>query len=454
MDDLIEEVYIEDDHKHPKLILALLPIILQCFMTPLWLIVSVSCLPLYVMGLFIWGLPPILPAWSTFRKCFTAVFTDGKPADNIPWTNRVLLFLLFLDTLIKVPVNGVCWYIDELVYCAYHKVNIEEPVFMMTAPRTGSTQLSGYLQDDTENFIAPTAMETMFPYIWVWKIFVPIAIKLGLDKRLQNFSIFGQESFKRHVAVLLKPDTWDFLLRFWHFGVISFYLDASFFCWGFSFSKLDDPHCHHEDFFQRFVPFTDCMMKKVMYYRGNPKQRILIKGHFVVNASTFERQYPKGKFFAVVRNPLDCISSYINLLKAAVEDGPGKTMYGLYPATWKVIRDHVIRTQVPFCQQKMSFYKVPMDNKLVIPFTMYVNNLSATLQCIYSLCNIPVPDDVMSKAVRMQKTTHDYTKLRASYNSKFTKSLASLGVNERKLRERLSEYIEWMNSLEDYKKTN
>jgi len=31
------------------------------------------------------------------------------------------------------------------------------------------------------------------------------------------------------------------------------------------------------------------------------------------------------------------------------------------------------------------------------------------------------------------------------YNSKFTKILASLGVNE---------YIEWMNSLEDYKKTN
>ena len=94
-----------------------------------------------------------------------------------------------------------------------------------------------------------------------------------------------------------------------------------------------------------------------MYYCGNSKQRILTKGHFVVSASTFEQQYLKGKFFSVVRNPLDCISSYINLLKSAVEDGPGKKIYGLYPATWKVLRDHVIRTQVSFCEQKMSFTK-------------------------------------------------------------------------------------------------
>ena len=453
MDDLIEECEIADDHKRPKLIAASLPIILHCFTTPLWLIISLPCLPLFVLGLFIWGLPPIIPAWSSFYKCFVAVFTKGKPKDNIPLTNRVLLFMLFLDTLIKVPVNGVCWYIDELLYSSYHKVNIENPVFLLTAPRTGSTQLSDYLQDDSKNLIAPTVAETMFPYIWMWKIFVPIAVWLGLDKRLSNFSLFGQESYKRHVAVILKPDTWDFLLRFWHFGVISFYLDASFACWGFSFSKLD-PNCHCADFFQRLVPFTDCMMKKVMYYRGNPKQRVLIKGHFVVNASALEQLYPKGKFLAVVRNPLHCIPSYINLLKACVEDGPGKTIYGLFPATWKVLRDHVIQTQVPFCEQKMAFYKEPADNKLVIPFTTYVKNLSATLQSIYSFCDIPIPDDVMSNAVSLQNTTHDYAKLKASYDPKYCRTLASLGVNEKKLRERLSEYIEWMNSLENSKKTN
>jgi len=141
------------------------------------------------------------------------------------------------------------------------------------------------------------------------------------------------------------------------------------------------------------------------------------------------------------------------MIKTVAEDGPGNTQYGLFPTTWKVIRDFVLQTQVPYSEQEMSFYKVCSDNKLVIPFTMYVNDLSAALHRVYSFCNIPIPDDVISNAVKVQHTTHDYTKWKASYDPKFNKSLASLGVNEEKLKEKLSEYTEWMDSLE-YKKTN
>ena len=454
MDDILEQVDIAGDHERPKLISALKPILLQCFTTPLWLIIAVPCLPLFLLGLFIWGMPPIVPAWSAFCKCFMAVFTEGKREENIPLTNRVLILLRFFDTLVKVPVNGTCWYIDELVYPSYHKVNIDKPVFMITALRTGSTQLSKYLQDDTENFIAPTVAEVMFPCIWMWKLFVPIIMKFGLKERLSNVSMFGPESRKRQNTVMSYTDTFDSLLRIWHFGGCSFYLGSSFMCWGLSFSRLNEPECNHEEFFQTFEVFTECMMKKVMYYRGKPKQRMLLKGHFLVNANNFVQQYPKSKFFAVVRNPVDRFCSGINMLRAGAEDGPGRTKYGLFPTTWRVIRDYVIRTQIPYCEQEMLFYKQPADNKLVIPFTLYVNNLSATLQCIYSFCDIPIPDDVMSNAIELQTTKHDYTKHRASYNPKFNKSLTSLGVNERKLREHLCEYTEWINSLEDDKKTN
>jgi len=115
MDDLIE-VDIADDYQQPKLISALRPILFQCFTTLLWLILSVPCLPLFVLGVFIWGLAPIIPTWPSFCKCFAAVFTEGMSEDNIPSTNRVLLFLIFGDVLIKVPINGLCWYIDELLY--------------------------------------------------------------------------------------------------------------------------------------------------------------------------------------------------------------------------------------------------------------------------------------------------------------------------------------------------
>ena len=74
------------------------------------------------------------------------------------------------------------------------------------------------------------------------------------------------------------------------------------------------------------------------------------------------------------------------------------------------------------------------------------------MQSIYSFCNIPIPDRVLSKAVKLQKTTHDRSKLKDNYNPDFNRSLESLGVDEEKVREHLKEYMEWVNQLENCKK--
>ena len=92
----------------------------------------------------------------------------------------------------------------------------------------------------------------------------------------------------------------------------------------------------------------------------------------------------------------------------------------------------------------MSFYKDGQGNKLVIPFsynvaTVYVSSLSVTLQSVFSFCNIPVPDHVLSKATRLQNTTHNRIKCRPSYDSDFNRSLTSLGVDEEKVKEHLVE---------------
>jgi len=431
MDDIIQDVEIADDYWPPNFAFAVMMIFYYCISIIFWLTVSAACLPLFVLGLFVWGKPPMIPTWSSYYKYFVAAFTEGKLEENVPTTNRMLVILIVLCSLIKIPVNGLCWYIDELIFSSYHKVDIEEPVVMITAPRSGSTQLHDYLLNDTRNFIAPTVFEGLFPYIWAWKLVMPIILGLGLQDYLYNNSLFGKEATKRHRFMMLRAESWAGMLQAWHFGVCNFSLGSSFMNWGYS--------------------FTSCMMKKVMYCHGKPQQRMLLKGHFLLNARNFELQYPKAKFFVTLRNPVDRFGSHINFLKVLSEEG--KTLQGLFPATWRVIRDHVIQTQVPYCEQEMLFYKKPSHNKLVIPFTIYVNNLSATLQCIYSFCNIPIPDDVLSNAIRIQQSTHNFTKRRASYDPRFNRSLASLGVNKKRLKEHLNEYIEWINSIENQYET-
>ena len=98
-------------------------------------------------------------------------------------------------------------------------------------------------------------------------------------------------------------------------------------------------------------------------------------------------------------------------------------------------------TQTTYCKHEMIFYGQSEDNKLVIPFTMYVNNLCATLQRIYSFCNLPIPDHAVSNAVKMQNTTHSYLNCKTNYDLKFQ---MSPGVDEVKLRDNL---INWMEQV-------
>ena len=300
MDGILQEFEMIDDHQQPNFAFALMMIIYYCISIILWLTVSIAFLPFFVLGFLVWGKPPMIPTWSSYCNYFIAALTEGKPEENIPITNRIIVLLIVLNSLIKIPVNGLCWYIDELVYSSYHKIDIEEPVVMITAPRSGSTQLHDYLLDDTKNFIAPTVFEGLFPYIWAWKLILPIVVGLGLQDYFYNNSLFGKEATKRHRFMMLKAESWGGMLHSWHFGLCNFSLGSSFMNWGYSFARLQEPL--DEDLARSFMPFTNCMMKKVVYCRGKPQQRMLLKGHFLLHARNFELEYPKAKFFVTPKS--------------------------------------------------------------------------------------------------------------------------------------------------------
>ena len=181
-----------------------------------------SLCTIYLPCLIIWGQPPIIPSWSRFFRYFTATLTEGKPEDNIPFTNRILIFLIILDTVIKSPVNGVCWFLDELLYHSYHNTDIKDPVFFLSAARSGSTQIGDYLTDDKESFISPMVIEGMFPFIWVWRLVFPVMKMLGLDERIEahlSSKLGGEELKKCHNLYLFKSDTWESNLRQRHMTI-------------------------------------------------------------------------------------------------------------------------------------------------------------------------------------------------------------------------------------------
>ena len=96
-----------------------------------------------------------------------------------------------------------------------------------------------------------------------------------------------------------------------------------------------------EKFNGSLLLFTNHVVKKVIYLCGKPKQRMSLK---VQASEALKQQYPKAKFFTVVRHPLDRFQSFINFIKVLCVDGPhGKVCMGLTSTyNWKVIHDYVI----------------------------------------------------------------------------------------------------------------
>ena len=107
-------------------------------------------------------------------------------------------------------------------------------------------------------------------------------------------------------------------------------------------------------------------------------------------------------------------------------------------------------TQICYGEEEMLFYNQSEENtrnKLAISFTSYVSNLAGTFQQIYSFLNIPLPAEVLSKATTLQSSTHNRTTKKSTYDPKYNRSLSSVGVDEDKLREHLTDYINWKKEL-------
>ena len=442
-----------EDIERPPFFTRMASILYRCaIIILLWCPLFFACFPLYLLGYAIWGLPPIISPWSRFVKYFIAVFTAGRADDNIPFTNRISLFLFVLSSLLKAPLVGIFWFIDEMLFSKYNRVTIKEPVFFISGLRTGSTQLAHYLEDDKTNFISPTWIELLFPFIWYWKFVVPVFKAAGIikvhPKAEKDFSQPQNEFDKRHTTDIQRTGTLEIFAAMWHFSRTSRFLGVDLMKWGFPFVKLIDKPIDNQ-FCSSFVQYNDLIMKKVLYCRGIPTQRVLVKGHFLMVANELAQRYKGAKFFTVVREPLDRFRSTINFFQVGNIHLAKMAGYAMRPPPWKILRDYVVDTQVIYCAEEQSFYGSSRDNKLVIPFNKYVNNLSATLESIYLFCNIPIPSHVLANAVKIQNTTHNYQKRRASYDPKFNRTLSNLEVDEDKLRDRLADYYQWIKQFDE-----
>ena len=111
--------------------------------------------PLFIAGLLIWGKPPIVPRmeqiWYYSEYCLFHLRDQ-------PLGRRFYLFLLIVMKVVCLPVSALAWYTDEILYGKkLDSIIVDGPLFVMSAGRSGSTQVALYLEDDPD-LVAPNIL--------------------------------------------------------------------------------------------------------------------------------------------------------------------------------------------------------------------------------------------------------------------------------------------------------
>jgi hypothetical protein len=392
---------------------------------PLW--------PLYGLGTLIWYRPPNVPRLTQAMRYLKLAWTVDPPTPGLPAWARLWISLKIVQKVLLTPVLGLVWLIDELLYGpALDATPVVAPLFVVSAARSGSTQIALYLDDDPA-LAAPNILQSMFPYLWLWRL-APRTVGRLLDKdqiRAKIRSMMPPELLERHEGDPFHIDTFDGAFYSAHLNSMAFDLGPDAVVAEFNFARFA-PH-NRRLWEEDFITFVDRIARKTLLHAGptpdGAGKRFLLKGHFLCGADALARQYPDARFLTVIRDPALRLRSAINYMRV----NPSDPVLG--PIPWPWLASALARTEREYCQVEQAWFtRETGPRRCVIRFSEFVHDLETTMRRVYRTC---CDADALPSHVPTQHAPRERTHYTVN------RTLAELGIDQAELRAQLASYVAW-----------
>lgn len=346
--------------------------ILAKVLLPLWL-------P-YGALVMAYGRPPNVPRFAQFRRYFGHAWGPSAPHPGTSLARRVWLTSELIRKAGVVPLWGSAWLLDELLYGrALDAVAVREPLFEVSAARSGSTQIARYLEDDPA-LVAPSMLQAIFPYRWLWKLAAAtIGRFLTPDQvRAKVEHALPPEFVERHELDPFRTDTFDVAIFGAHLNFLSLATGPAVAAEDFAMGRAAP---QNRDMWERDFPLlVDRLGRKCLLDAG-PGHRLFVKGHFLAAAPALAARFPDARFLTVVRKPAARLQSGINYMRS----NPGDAALG--PIPWAWLTAALVRTELDYNEAELAWYTAPGPvRRCVVRFDDYVRDLGGTLDRVYREC--------------------------------------------------------------------
>jgi hypothetical protein len=380
--------------------------------TALWLLLALSALR--------WGWPPHLPDAAELRRVLRDAASAEPGSPLLPPARRAWVAAGALVAVAWAPVRGLAWQLDELLDGrSLDAVDVTAPLIEISAARSGSTQLARYLEADPR-LIAPSVLQAMFPYLWLWRLMKPLLRRPAGQAlaRWAHATLVPPEFIERHEGDLLRTDTFEAGFYLNRLTLRSLSLGPAAFVREFGFAS-DHPEVRAA-WERRFVPMFDRIARKVLLQAG-PGRRYFAKGHFLAAAGALQARYPDASFLTLRRDPVACVQSQVNFMRAHVID----RVAGATPWPWLAVA--VPEMQLAYQREEDAWLSAPGPaRRCVVDFDAFVADLPGTLRKVYAEALDAAPPSPLPDVHAARR--------RGGYA--LNRSLAQAGVDEGALRAR------------------
>jgi len=303
--------------------------------------------------------------------------------------------------------------LDEILYPGYRKAEIEEPVYIVGNPRSGTTFLQRLMARDQVTFLSMRTWEMLLaPSITVRKLFWAVS---SLDSRIGRplARLLGmleegwQEDNVVHRIALRAPEEDEYLLI--HiFSTLKIWLYVAMLDEAERYTYFDSQMPEEEK--ARIMAFYTRCLQRHAYAHGKGKRHYLAKNpHFSPMVDTIYREFPDAKIIYLARNPLDMIPSYISLkenewqlLGDPVEDYSSR----------KYILD-MAHHWYTYPLERLD--KAPQEQAIVINFNDLVTDARGVVAEIYERFGLELRDEFdeiliqATRRARQHNSEHEYS---------------------------------------------
>lgn len=240
---------------------------------------------------------------------------------------RLIVMLLFWPVFISLLlINRLCLWLDTLLFPAFHDIEVQQPVFVVGIPRSGTTFLHRLLAGNSQRFTTTALWELIFaPSILQRHFWLSVAAldrKLGapcasLLHWLERKLLGGLDGV--HQTGLLDPEE-DYLALAPWFGCFLLILpfgDSAF--WRLAYMDRDASAVEK----RRLTGIYRGLVQRHLYVHGSNKTFLSKNPSFTPWLHCLSDEFPDARFIACIRTPQEAVPSQISsiLLGARIFSG-------------------------------------------------------------------------------------------------------------------------------------